>query len=201
MVFRRRDRRSVARTLWELFYPKGGWIRAIEYIKHRLRRLPAPPERIARGSWAGLAVTFSPFVGVHFVVGALLALVMRGNILAAVLATFLSNVATIPFFGVVSIRVGYALLGYHPDEGIGRQFLHRFGEAGRALWDNTIALFTPAKADWTWLPAFYHEIFFPYLIGGLIPGVVLATICLSLIVLTLVRLIRLEISKLIAIRS
>lgn len=176
MVFKRRDRRSIRQLTVEMLYPKGGWLRAIEYMKHRVRRLPDPPERIARGIWAGLAVTFSPFVGIHFVVGALLAWVLRGNVLAAVLTTFISNIATIPFFGWVSIRVGYQLLGLSPDKGIGRQFLQRFAEAGHALWDNFVAIFTPATVNWGWLPAFYAEIFFPYLIGGLIPGVVLASI-------------------------
>ena len=32
------------------------------------------------------------------------------------------------------------------------------------------------EADWNGLLRFYHEVFFPYLIGGLIPGVICATI-------------------------
>ena len=176
MVFKRRDRRSVARVTRELLWPKGGWIRAIEYLKHRVRRLPDTPEKIARGIWAGLAVSFTPFVGVHFIVGGLLAWLIRGNIPAAVLATFVSNFLTIPLFGAVSLRIGYGLLGIKPERGLARTFLERFADAGAALWRNVKAGFGPKEADWSWLWPFYDEIFFPYLIGGLIPGVVFATL-------------------------
>lgn len=159
-----------------MVWPKGGWLRAIEYIKHRVRRLPDPPERIARGIWAGFAVSFTPFVGVHFVFGALLAWVLRGNVLAAVLATFISNFMTLPIFGTISLRVGYWLMGIKPERGLARQFLDRFAEAGAALWKNVVAAFGPGKANWDWLYPFYIEIFLPYLIGGLIPGIVLGSI-------------------------
>ena len=31
--------------------------------------------------------------------------------------------------------------------------------------------------DWTGLSVFYNEIFFPYMTGGIIPGVIVATTC------------------------
>jgi uncharacterized protein (DUF2062 family) len=31
--------------------------------------------------------------------------------------------------------------------------------------------------DWTRLKIFYDEVFFPYMIGGVIPGVIAATVC------------------------
>jgi len=49
VVFKRRDRRSPFQIAWEFIYPRGGWTRAFHYVKHRIRRLPDSPERIARG--------------------------------------------------------------------------------------------------------------------------------------------------------
>ncbi len=66
MVFKRRDRRPWWKIVYETVWPKGGWKRAFYYIKHRVRRLPDPPHRIARGIFAGIFVTFSPFFGMHF---------------------------------------------------------------------------------------------------------------------------------------
>ena len=88
MVFKRRDRRSIWTTLCEALWPRGGWTRAARYVQHRLHRLPDPPERIARGIFAGVLTTFTPFYGLHFVTAAILAWVMRGNILASLLSTF-----------------------------------------------------------------------------------------------------------------
>ena len=67
MVFKRRNPRTWLRTVAEVFYPRGGWRRAVSYVIHRLRRLPDPPHKIARGVAAGVFVCFTPFFGFHFV--------------------------------------------------------------------------------------------------------------------------------------
>ncbi|MGB0798882.1 MAG: DUF2062 domain-containing protein, partial [Planktomarina sp.] len=94
MVFRRRDRRGVIRAIWEVIYPKGGWTRAYTYVKHRLHRLPGTPEQIARGIAVGVFTSFTPFYGLHFLVAAGLALMLRGSVLAALLGTFFGNPLT-----------------------------------------------------------------------------------------------------------
>ena len=80
MVFRRRDRRPLWRVALEFLWPRGGWGRAAQYVRHRVRRLPDTPEKISRGIWAGVFTAFTPFYGLHFVVAAVLAKLMRGNI-------------------------------------------------------------------------------------------------------------------------
>lgn len=174
MVFKRRDRRPFWKALLEAVWPRGGWARAARYVKHRLHRLPDPPERIARGIFAGVFTTFTPFYGLHFLVAAVLAKVMRGNIIAALLSTFFGNPLTYLPIGVISMKTGYFVLGirapHHPElqTSLGRKFV----EAGRDLQDNFLALFTHRDMDWHDLSIFYHEVFFPYLIGGIVPGIV-----------------------------
>ncbi|PIE13617.1 MAG: DNA-directed RNA polymerase subunit omega [Rhodobacterales bacterium] len=175
MVFKRRDKRPWWKIVLEFFYPRGGWLRAAHYVRHRLRRLPDPPHKIARGIWAGLFTTFTPFYGLHFVVAAAVAFVMQGNILAALLATFFGNPLTYVPIGVVSLKTGHWLLGtefLHDDKKIG----HKFAEAGQDLWHNLTAVYTGKPADWHGLSQFYDEVFFPYMIGGLLPGIVVGTI-------------------------
>lgn len=177
MVFKRRDKRSLWTTVKESLYPKGGWSRAAQYIKHRLHRLPDPPEKIARGIFAGVFTTFTPFYGLHFFIAAILATIMRGNIIAALLSTFFGNPLTYLPIGIVSMKTGYWLLDI---EGGGQEhgsLLNKFSEAGRDLWDNFLAMFTSAKADWSHLRVFYDEVFFPYLIGGILPGILAGLIC------------------------
>jgi len=84
----------VLRVVGEALYPRGGWARAFHYVKHRVRRLPDSPERIARGIWAGVFVTFTPLYTMHFIVAALIARLIQGNILAALMATFFGNPLT-----------------------------------------------------------------------------------------------------------
>ena len=78
----------------DFVYPPGGWGRAFQYVKHRVRRLPDKPERIARGIWAGVFTAFTPFYGLHFIVAVLLARIMNGNMLAALTGTFFGNPLT-----------------------------------------------------------------------------------------------------------
>lgn len=177
MVFRRRDRRSLLRTIADFLYPRGGWLRAFHYVKHRVRRLPDTPERIARGIFAGVFTTFTPFYGMHFIVAAIIAKCVRGNIFAALMATFFGNPLTYVPIGVVSLKTGYWLLGTRFDEVKHRSFLGKFVDAGADLKSNFFALFTDQTADWTGLNIFYHEVFFPYMIGGLIPGLIVGMIC------------------------
>ncbi|TMV15436.1 DUF2062 domain-containing protein [Arenibacterium halophilum] len=172
MVFRRRDRRPLLRTIADFLYPRGGWTRAFHYVKHRVRRLPDSPERIARGIFAGVFTTFTPFYGMHFVVAAIVARTLRGNIFAALMATFFGNPLTYVPIGLVSLKTGYTLLGTRFDEGKHRSFGGKFADAGHDLTNNFLAIFTDRTADWQGLRVFYDEVFFPYMIGGLIPGVI-----------------------------
>lgn len=164
------------RVVGEALYPRGGWARAFEYVKHRVRRLPDSPERIARGIWAGVFVTFTPFYMMHFVIAALIARLMQGNIIAALMATFFGNPLTYVPIGVVSLQTGHWLLGTEFEAG-DRSFGGKFTDAGRDLFHNFMTLFNDEQPDWHGLSIFYDEIFFPYLVGGLLPGVVTASVC------------------------
>jgi hypothetical protein len=177
LVFKRRDSRPLWKVVGQAVWPRGGWLRAAHYVKHRLRRLPDPPEKIARGIFAGVFTTFTPFYGMHFIVAGLLALIMRGNIIASLLGTFFGNPLTYVPIGVVSMKTGYWLLGLDHADRVHSSIGRKFYEAGRDLSDNFIAIFTDATTDWHDLSVFYHEVFFPYLIGGIIPGIVAGLIC------------------------
>ncbi len=176
MVFRRRDRRPILRSIGEFLWPRGGWARAFHYIKHRIRRLPDSPERISRGIWAGVFTTFTPFYTMHFLVAFLVARTMRGNVLASLMATFFGNPLTYVPIGVVSLKTGHFLLGTDFEEGSQRSFLGKFVDAEEDLRANLFALFSDREPDWHGLEIFFHEVFYPYLVGGLIPGAITATI-------------------------
>ena len=177
MVFKRRDKRPFFKALWELIWPKGGWVRAFHYVKHRVRRLPDPPHRIARGVFAGVLVSFTPLFGFHFVIAALIALAIRGNVVAAIMATFFGNPLTFPFIAVGGLQLGHWILGTRYDEGVNHSLMATFGGAWDDLKHNFWAMFTDQTADWSQLSGFYNEIFLPYLVGGLILGPIAGAIC------------------------
>ncbi|MGI1664072.1 DUF2062 domain-containing protein [Palleronia sp. KMU-117] len=170
MVFKRRTPRTYYQIVAESFYPRGGWRRASQYVIYRLRRLPDPAHKISRGVAAGVFVSFTPFFGFHFILAAGLAVALRGNILASLLATFIGNPITFPIIAAVSMEIGSWMLGSPPVplNRVGQAFSQAFQE----LWHNFYAVFSPEAMHWDRLADFFRVIFLPYLVGGIIPGIV-----------------------------
>ena len=178
-MFKRRDPKTYLRLFADIFYPRGGWTRAVSYVLHRLRRLPDPPHRIARGVAAGVFVCFTPFFGLHFLFAAAIAWAMQGNILASLLATFFGNPVTFPIIAAISLELGTWMLGIEQVVALGRLF-ESFSHASTQLWHNFLAIFTAREAHWDQLAQFYDHVFWPYFVGGLIPGIIMALVAYSL---------------------
>ncbi|WP_127104830.1 DUF2062 domain-containing protein [Pararhodobacter zhoushanensis] len=169
MIFKRRDTRPLLRTIAEFFWPRGGWRRASTYVLHRMRRLPDSPERICLGIAAGAFVSFLPLYGLHFLTAALVAWILRGNILAALLGTFYGNPITFPIMAVSALELGHWLLG----TGAMVSFTEAMAAIGRAsgeLTHNLWALLTGGQVHWFRLQLFFWRVFLPYMIGGVIIG-------------------------------
>ena len=47
---------------------------------------------------------------------------------------------------------------------------------------NFVAILTNRDMDWSGLEVFWHQVFYPYLIGGIVPGMICATIAYYLAV-------------------
>jgi uncharacterized protein len=175
VVFKRREPLGWGPWLVQMVYPRGGFVRATRYVMHRMSRLPDDPHKVARGVFAGCLVGFLPLPGLQFLAAWGAALLVRGNILAALLGTFNTNPVTTPFFAVFSLSFGHWLLGIEAPlsaRGIG----HAFAHAGEDLWRNVMAIFTDDRMQWGGLLRFWHEVYLPYFIGALIAGLVLSAI-------------------------
>lgn len=176
MVFKRRDRLSVWQTVKGWFWPRRGWTRSFHYVRHRVSRLPDPPHRIARGVAIGVFVSFSPAFGIHILTAILLSMLIRANLIAALLATFFGNPITYPFIAIGSSKLGHWMLGSRFNEGQARSFGHSFMDAWRDVMHNLAAMFTGAPAQWGALAGFFREVFLPYLLGGTVLGVIAGVI-------------------------
>ena len=110
-MFKRRQPLPLIRRAREIVWPRGGWHRTALYVAHRLGRLPGTPYRVAAGFACGAAISFTPFMGFHFVGAALLALLIRGNVLASAIGTVVGNPWTFPFIWLWTYNLGRWLLG------------------------------------------------------------------------------------------
>lgn len=162
MVFKRRVEASWLEKARELFAPRKGWRRGIDYLGKRMQRLPDTPESIALGFACGVFTSFTPFFGFHFLVAAALAWLLRSNVFASAIGTFFGNPLTFPFIVFVSLNLGGRIMGE------GDQVDEGFIELG--FVDQIIHLLQNV-----------HELMLPYFIGGFGPGLLCAVASFFLI--------------------
>lgn len=105
----------------------------------RLHKLQGTPRSIAAGLACGVAVSFTPFVGFHFVLAGITAWIIRGNLLASALGTAAGNPWTFPFIWISVLYTGRYMLG---DSHAGKvDFLHFFEKGMHALMTFDFRLF------------------------------------------------------------
>ncbi len=132
-MFKRRESIGWMRKVRNLFWPEIGFQRAARYISYKVNRIAGSPHAIALGFAAGTFASFTPLVGFHFVLAALLAWAIGGNVLASAIGTSVGNPLTFPFIWFVTHNTGSWILGLQgrdeisivrPDGGMALLFNH-----------------------------------------------------------------------------
>ncbi len=106
MPFKRRNPKHLSAHFRDAVWPKMGWRRAFKYYRLRLIRLDDTPNRIAFGIANGVVVCFTPLPLLHLFQGLALSFLMRGNILATIVSSWLGNPWTYPFMWAAAWAVG-----------------------------------------------------------------------------------------------
>jgi len=117
-MFKRRDKLSLWSRSSNWVWPRAGVKRSLVYIWHRVARISGTPHFIVIGLVSGVFASWTPFIGLHFLLAALIAFFMRGSILASALGTFFGNPFTFPFIWLATYNFGGFLLGYQTRENI-----------------------------------------------------------------------------------
>jgi uncharacterized protein len=177
MIFKRRERPSTYDRVRATVAPRKGFWRGFDYINKRMRRLPDSPHRIALGFACGALASFTPFFGLHFIVAAALAWLVRGNIIASLFGTIVGNPLTFPLIASTSLWTGRWILGLYHRGSDFEVITHAFAEGMNSLWGTVKSWFGYGPSMLDGLRVFMADIFVPYLIGGIIPGLIVATIC------------------------
>lgn len=104
-------RAGLANRIRDVVWPRMGLRRYTSYLRKRVMRLSASPHAIAAGVASGAAVSMLPLIGLHFLLGFVLAFATRGNMIAAAIGTAWGNPLTFPFFFAASYGLGDLILG------------------------------------------------------------------------------------------
>ena len=176
-MFKRRERRSIFRFFYEVIFSLKGISRAIEYVGIRLKRIPDTPHKISLGMSCGIFASFTPLFGLHFLIAGLLSYLLRANVLASLIGTFVGNPITFPIITVFNLKLGEWILGsseYSSDDG-GKIFegfldfiflIYKSFFTEGSIGDNNV----PRMNE------FLNGVFIPYSLGGLILGIFIAVV-------------------------
>lgn len=110
MLFQRRSPPDWREKLRVAVWPRRSWPRSLKYLAKRVLRLTASPHAIAAGIAAGVFASFTPFMGLHFIIAFIVAYIIAGNMIAAATGTFLGNPVTFPFIWAATYSTGNLIL-------------------------------------------------------------------------------------------
>ena len=124
----------VFRSLRRLAWPRGG-LRGFPAMLDRALRRKTAPHSIALGMAAGAFASALPFLGLHMAIAALLAWAIGGNLVAAVIGTWVGNPFSFPFIWFAAFESGHYLLGTQGDFAA---LTMSWSALGEILWPMTI---------------------------------------------------------------
>lgn len=137
---------------------------------NKLNSLKGTPESIAKGFATGVAMSFTPFVGIHIVLSLFIAKIDKQNGIAATLGTIAGNPWTFPIIWYATLHLGHFLLGSEAPK-LPVNFEAIFSE----LFHAVISLDFHAFLSDIW------PVFFPMLIGSLPFYIIVWFVCYWLV--------------------
>ena len=176
-MFKRRERRSIFRFFYEVIFSFKGISRAIEYISIRLKRIPDTPHKISLGMSCGIFASFTPLFGLHFLIAGLLSYLLRANVLASLIGTFVGNPITFPIITVFNLKLGEWILGSSEySSGDGGKIFEGFLDLIFLIYKSFFTEGSIGENNVPRINEFLNGVFIPYSLGGLILGIFIAVI-------------------------
>ena len=145
-MFKRISSQSSYKRVKNFLWPDMGWRRYCKYIYYTFLRLEGSGHNLACGFAWGAAASFTPFMGLHILIGCFLSKLSKGNMLAAAIGTLIGNPLTFPFFWSLEYSLGRLVLGQ--------------GDDGKIIEIDDFTAFLTAFFD------HFYGFIFPMIIGG-----------------------------------
>ena len=140
-----------------------GWVRLYHYFRHRIFRQPGSAYKITAGLAIGASISFTPFLGTHFIQALFLARLLKANYVASLVGTLWGNPWTFPFLFWCSYTVGEAIFALFGATDVillpeGWTLGYLFSHPAKLLWPMTIGGYIAALLFW---PLAYIILYYP----------------------------------------
>lgn len=104
-MFRSRNSRY-SQKIRNILWPKKGFQRSFYYLRERVTRMSASTHALSLGVACGAAASMTPFIGLHFIIAAVIAYLVRGNLFASAIGTIMGNPWSFPLIWAADNYVG-----------------------------------------------------------------------------------------------
>ena len=105
MPFGRKKKRLLI-SIYDLIKIFFAFSRTKKYISLSIKRIKGTPQALSLGVATGIAISFTPFIGLHALLAIFISWVIGGSMAAALIGTLFGNPWTFPFIWYFTFEIG-----------------------------------------------------------------------------------------------
>ena len=119
MPFGRKKKKKLIISIFNFIKIFFAFSRYKKYISLSIKRIKGTPQALSLGLATGIAVSFTPFIGLHSLLAIFISWVVGGSMAAALIGTLFGNPWTFPFIWYLTFEIGqfinYGFLSYQEE--------------------------------------------------------------------------------------
>ena len=119
MPFGRKKKKRLLFSIYNSIKIFFAFSRTKKYISLSIKRIKGTPQALSLGLATGIAVSFTPFIGLHALLAIFISWVIGGSMAAALIGTLFGNPWTFPFIWYFTFEIGqfinYGFLSYEEE--------------------------------------------------------------------------------------
>ena len=119
MPFGRKKKKTLIVSIYSFFKIFFTFSRTKKYISLSIKRIKGTPQALSLGLATGIAVSCTPFIGLHALLAIFISWVIGGSMAAALIGTLFGNPWTFPFIWYFTFEIGqfinYGFLSYEEE--------------------------------------------------------------------------------------
>ena len=106
MPFGRKKKKRLITSIFNFIKIFFAFSRTKKYISLSIKRMKGSPQALSLGLATGIAISFTPFIGLHALLAIFISWVIGGSMAAALIGTLLGNPWTFPFIWYFTFEIG-----------------------------------------------------------------------------------------------
>ncbi len=106
MPFGRKKKKRLISSILNFIKIFFAFSRTKKYISLNIKRIKGTPQALSLGLATGVAISFTPFIGLHALLAIFISWVIGGSMAAALIGTLFGNPWTFPFIWYLTFEIG-----------------------------------------------------------------------------------------------